>query len=103
MLVASDPEPITAVDLTRTWPGKLMTITGSGFGAGTAVDFPRVTLGGVNCSIVSWNDTTIQVTTPSGAPNVSAVVVTRHGIPSDPWNNIKVILPPPSLTGVGQL
>ncbi|MCC7478586.1 M6 family metalloprotease domain-containing protein [bacterium] len=93
---------ISSLSHTRIVRGQQLTITGTGFGTNAANDFSSVTFSGSAGSINSWNDTSIVVTVPTGAPSNSTVVVNRHGIPSD-GVALKVVLGAPSLTGVGQL
>jgi len=78
-----------------------VTISGSGFGAGGASDFPRVTISGTQASVVSWSDTSITATVPASVASGN-VLVYRHGIASD-GHSLHVKLPPPNLGGLGQL
>ncbi|MBN2081440.1 M6 family metalloprotease domain-containing protein [bacterium] len=72
---------ISGVVPTTVLPGAALTISGSGFGDGSAHDFPTVLINNVAATTGSWSDTSITVTVPDTSSG--DVVVVRHGIASD--------------------
>ncbi len=93
--VDSAPQ-ITSLSPARRQVGQTFVVNGSGFGAGAASDFPRVTVNGLSATTSGWSDTGITVTVPAGASSGN-VVVYRRGIASD-GAALAIILAPPSLT-----
>jgi bacillopeptidase F len=87
------PNPVTN--------GQQLTINGTGFGGGTAHDFPAITISGTAATVISWNDTQIKVTVPAAVPS-GDIVITNHGMVGDGFP-LKVKLPAPGTTGLGQL
>lgn len=71
--VTAPPAPnITAISPSNAYVGDTITISGSSFGATQAGS--TVTIGGVNASVASWSDTSIQAVVPGGASSGSASV-----------------------------
>ncbi len=72
-------------------PGTLVTVSGSGFGSTTGT----VTFNGVASSIMSWSDTQVVATAPSGSAGSGPVVVNRqsNGVTFSFTPTIKTISP----------
>jgi hypothetical protein len=76
--------------------GTQVTITGTGF-----IDGLSVTVGGTNCSSVTFNSSTeVICTTPAGAPGASDIVVTNPDGQSDLDNNAFTYNAAPDLVSV---
>jgi hypothetical protein len=92
---------VTGVSPNPVANGQQLTINGTGFGAGGADDFPGVTVAGTAAAVVNWTSTQIVVTVPATVAS-GDVVVTNHRISGDGFP-VKVKLPAPGSTGLGQL
>jgi hypothetical protein len=99
---------LNSVSPARLKVGDPITLNGGGFGAtqsGGEVRFNNGSGGYVSQgSVVSWNDTTIVCQVPPGATSdaANAVWVFKSALETNK-KGLKVILPPPSIGGLGQL
>jgi M6 family metalloprotease-like protein len=93
---------ITSLSPGRAKLGDSITINGTGFGNGTAFETPLVTVGGITAVVSNWTESAVTITVPAGVHSGDSVVVSRHGVASA-GAELRIILAPPVLDGVGEL
>ncbi|MFY9911509.1 MAG: IPT/TIG domain-containing protein, partial [Candidatus Sulfotelmatobacter sp.] len=90
------PPVLASISPTAWSPGMQVTLTGSGFGATGSQEGGGVYLGGVWPAIVSWSDTQIVFTVPTGIGSGSVLVEQNY----TNSNTLSYTMIPPVLSGV---
>jgi hypothetical protein len=88
------PPVLTSISPTAVLPGMQLTLTGSGFGA--AAGSGGVYFGGPYGTVVSWSDTQVLVTVPSGI-GPGNVLLFQNNVNS---NSLAYTVIPPALTSI---